>query len=190
MQLIENAITEYVKRSTCYASFLSSPDNRIDCDELSLYPLTRYVKAVSDRRGGRTIVLCATEDEARGLYESLSDTKDTPVIFIPSDGRTLYSEFLEKRVNYTRKKAQEKFMDSKKAIVILSLRSFSSPFLSPQSLKAFSYTLKCGEEIDVDALSSSLAESGYYRAESASEEGAFTLRGEIIDIYPFASEKK
>ncbi len=190
MQLIENAITEYVKRSTCYASFLSSPDNRIDCDELSLYPLTRYVKAVSDRRGGRTIVLCATEDEARGLYESLSDTKDTPVIFIPSDGRTLYSEFLEKKVNYTRKKAQEKFMDSKKAIVILSLRSFSSPFLSPQSLKAFSYTLKCGEEIDVDALSSSLAESGYYRAESASEEGAFTLRGEIIDIYPFASEKK
>ncbi len=190
MQLIENAISEYVKRSTCYTAFLENPERILDCDELSLYPLTRYIKCIASRRGGRTVVLAATEDEARGLYDSLSDVTDTSVIFIPSDGRTLYSEFLEKRVNYTRKKAQEKFIDSRKAIVILSLRSFCSPFLSSESLKSFSFTLKCGEDLDVDSFSSILAQSGYFRTQNALEEGTFTLRGEVVEIFPFASERR
>ncbi len=190
MQLIENAISEYVKRSTCYTAFLENPERILDCDELSLYPLTRYMKCIADRRGGRTIVLAATEDEARGLYDSLSDVTGISVIFIPSDGRTLYSEFLEKRVNYSRKKAQEKFLDAKKAIVILSLRSFCSPFLSLESLKSFSYTLKCGEDLDVDSFSETLVASGYFRSQNASEEGTFTLRGEVVEIFPFASERR
>ena len=190
MQLIENAISEYVKRSTCYTAFLENPERILDCDELSLYPLTRYMKCIADRRGGRTIVLAATEDEARGLYDSLSDVTGISVIFIPSDGRTLYSEFLEKRVNYSRKKSQEKFLDAKKAIVILSLRSFCSPFLSLESLKSFSYTLKCGEDLDVDSFSETLVASGYFRSQNASEEGTFTLRGEVVEIFPFASERR
>ena len=190
MQLIENAISEYVKRSTCYTAFLENPERKLDCDELSLYPLTRYIRCIASRRGGRTIALAATEDEARGLFDSLSDVTDIPVIFIPSDGRTLYSEFLEKRVNYSRKKAEERFLDARKAIVILSLRSFCSPFLSAESLKAFSFTLKCGEDLDVDSFSSTLVASGYFRSQNASEEGTFTLRGEVVEIFPFASEKR
>ncbi len=190
MQQIEDVVLEYIRKSSAYKAFLSSPDTLIDVDSLMYYPLIRFIKAVSDKRGGRTVVLTATEDEAKNIAESLSQDKNTSVIFIPSDGRTLYSEFIEKRINYSRKKAQEKFMDAKHTVVVLSLRSFLTPFLSMESLLSFSYTLKCGEELDVDSFSTLLIESGYYRSQNSSEEGTFTLRGEVIEIFPFAGDKR
>ncbi len=190
MQQIETVVSEYIRKSTAYKAFLASPGSVIDCDSLSFYPLTRYIKAVAEKRGGRTVVLCATEDEAKTVYDGLVDIEGIPVIFIPSDGRSLYSDIIEKRINFSRKKAQEKFMDSGKTIVVMSLRSFSSPFISPESLESFSYTLISGSDLDVDSFSSLLVSSGYYRSQNASEEGTFTLRGEVIEIFPFAGERK
>ncbi len=190
MQHIEDVVSEYIRKSSAYKAFLTNPDTLLEVDSIAYYPLSRFIKAVSDKRGGRLIVLTATEDEAKNIYESLSEDKNLPLVFIPSDGRTLYSEFIEKRINYSRKKAQEKFIDSKKACVVLSLRSFLSPFLSPESLSSFSYTLKCGEEFELDTFSALLTSSGYYRSQNSSEEGSYTLRGEVIEIFPFASERK
>ncbi len=190
MQQIENVVSEYIRKSSAYKAFINNQDTVLHCDSLLFYPLISFIKALSDKRGGRTVVITATEDEAKNVTEGLSSLSSLPVIHIPSDGMVFYSTIIDGKINYSRKKAQEKFMESPRAVVVLSLRSFSSPFLSPESLSLFSYPLKCGEELDVDSFSSLLTESGYYRAQNSLEEGTFTLRGEILEIHPFASERE
>ncbi len=187
---IETTVLDYIKKSSAYKAYIEKPSSVIDADSLSLYPLSRFIKALSDRRKGRVVVVSPTEDEARGIYEDLSDISDRAVILIPSDGRTLYSEEAGSIPNYARRREEERFIDTEKSITLLSLRSFTSPFLSEKTLSRFSCTLKCGEEIDEDKLSSLLAGSGYYRSAAAAEEGTYTLRGEIIEICPFSSDRK
>ena len=187
--LLENAILEYIKSSQAYKTYLNNSDQVIECDELDYYPLTEFIKLCADKRGGRTIVICPTEDEAKALYETLSSVKGYPVIFIPSDGRMLYSEFIEKKVNCNRKKSEERFIESKKALAVLSLRSFVSPFLSEKALSSYSFTLSSGDTLDVEKFSSLLASSGYYRVNEAREEGTFAIKGEVIEVFPLSSEK-
>ncbi len=189
MQQIENVVLDYIRKSTLYKAYSASPLSLFNADSIFGYPLVELIKAVSDKRGGRTIVITSTEDEAKRISESFPQL-GYPIIYIPSDGRAFYSEYIEKSINFKRKKAQEKFLSSKRALVIMSLRSFSSPFLSFSSLSSFSYTLKCGEDLDVDAFSKTLVSGGYYRSDNISEEGTFNLRGEIIEIYPFALDRR
>ncbi len=191
MQQIEDVVLDYIRKSTAYKAYSLSPDTLIDCDSLMYYPLSLFIKLIAEKRKGRTVVITSTEDEAKELYESLeSNISSLPLILIPSDGRRLYSEYIEKKISYPRKVEQERMMEHKKALVIMSLRSFCSPFLSLESLSSFSYTLSSGDTLDTDAFSSVLVESGYYRSDNALEEGSFTLRGEVVEIYPFASKVK
>lgn len=187
--LFENAVLDYINNCQAYKAYRENQNRVFDCDELDYYPLSILVKLVAEKRGGRTVAILATEDEAYSFYESLKEIKSLPVLFVPSDGRMLYFEFIEKKINSSRKKAQERFSTLNKAIVVLSLRSFVSPFLSPNALSRYSYELKCGNDLDVDSLCSLLVENGYFRVSEAKEEGSFAVKGEVIEIFPFSSEK-
>merc|ERR1712138_269266 len=48
--------------------------------------------------------------------------------------------------------------------------------------------LKIGDEINLSKLSTRLSESGYIKTNNIDQEGTWTRRGDIIDIYPVSSE--
>lgn len=186
---LENTIIDYIKNSSGYKAFLSNQNTVIDADTLTLYPLSRFVKSISDKRGGRVIVITPTEDSAKLLFEDLADVNDTTLLYVPSDGRQLYSEFEENRTSLNRKKSQEKFLSQRKGISIFSLRSFLSPFISPNTLDKYNLTLSCSDELDTERLASTLINAGYFRSPSATDEGTFSIKGEVVEVFPFSSDK-
>ncbi len=186
---LETLVAEYIRKSPVYKAYAKNPDALYEADGLDFYPLSRALILLSDKRAGRLFVVVATEESAKAIKEDLSDVTDRPVIYLPSDGKLLYSKYSSTRSEYERKNALESVDEMKRGIVIVSLRSFVFPFLSRNTLKDNTLTLKKGDKFDVDRFSSILSESGYIRVpNNCSEEGTYSLRGEVMDIYPFSQD--
>lgn len=186
---LETLVAEYIRKSSVYKAYQKNPDALYEADGLDFYPLSRALILLSDKRAGRLFVVVATEESAKAIKEDLSDVTDRPVVYLPSDGKLLYSKYSSTRSEYERKNALESVDEMKRGIVIVSLRSFVFPFLSKKTLKDNTLVLKKGDKFDVDRFSSILSESGYIRVpNNCSEEGTYSLRGEVMDIYPFSQD--
>ena len=183
----QNIVTDYIKRSSTFQSFKDGRGRIIRADGLDFYPLSRAVRIISGKRRGRVFVITATEDYARSLCSDLSDLDDIPVVMLPSDGKQLYSSYSASPSEYEQKNALDAISDMKDGIVVVSLRAFVSPLLSPQSLERYSLRLKPGDPFDPQSIGSQLADAGYFRSPSCYEEGSFSIRGEVMDIFPFSS---
>ncbi len=184
----QNIVTDYIKRSSAFQSFKDGRGRMIRADGLDFYPLSRAARIISGKRRGRVFVITATEDYARSLCSDLSDLDDIPVVMLPSDGKQLYSSYSASPSEYEQKNALDAISDMKEGIVVVSLRAFVSPLLSPQSLERYSLRLRPGDPFDPQSIGSQLADAGYFRSPSCYEEGSFSIRGEVMDIFPFAAD--
>ncbi len=186
---LNKLVTEYIKKSSAYKAYLSNDRALINADSLDYYPLSIATKLWVDKRGGRLFAILPTEDGAKALFESLSDVSDIPVLYLPTDGKLLYSEYTQTRSEFERRKALDDMNSIKRGIVVASIRAFSSPFLSQNSADKLSLNLKLKDEFDVMAIADRLSSSGYYRTPNCYEVGTFSLRGEVLDIYPYSHDE-
>ena len=185
----EKIVFDFIRQSSAYKAFVKNQDAPISADSIDFYPLSALIRCIAEKRGGRVFAIVPTDDYALSLMEDLKGVENCPVIHLPSDGKQLYSEFSSSKSEMARMKAQERMEGARKAIVVASLRSFTSPLLSSSSISDMTVTLKAGETIDRDDLSSVLVENGYFRTSQCTEEGSFSFRGEVMDIYPYGFEK-
>ncbi len=82
-----------------------------------------------------------------------------------------------------------KVLNSHEPITIISSVSAIAQVLPPtEYLSDFSEIISVDKEIDIDALSLRLVSSGYQKADLVTTQGAFSLKGNIIDIFPASQE--
>ncbi len=60
--------------------------------------------------------------------------------------------------------------------------------VSPERLRLCTTTLAVGEEIDRDDLARQLTEAGYVRVDMVDGVGHYSMRGDIVDVYPASTE--
>ena len=78
--------------------------------------------------------------------------------------------------------------DNENIAIIATERSLQ-PHLPPVDfLKTNCIKLKVGDELNIANLSVELSECGYIKSSNIDQEGTWTRRGDIIDIYPVSSE--
>lgn len=184
----QDIVADYIKRSRVFIDFKDGRGRIIRADGLDYYPLSRAVRYIAGRRRGRVFVIASTEEFAKSLITDLSDSDDIPAVMIPSDGKQLYSSYTASASEYEQKSALDTLSEMKHGIAVISLRAFVSPMLSPESLEHYSLKLKPGDPFDPQAIGAELADAGYFRSPSCYEEGSFSIRGEVMDVFPFASE--
>ena len=74
-------------------------------------------------------------------------------------------------------------------IAIIATERSLQPHLPPfEYLKSKCIKLNLSDEININELSHKLSECGYIKSTSVDQEGTWTRRGDIIDIYPVSSE--
>lgn len=185
---LKNLVTEYIKKSSAYKAYISNDKALLKADGLDYYPLSIATKLWADKRAGRLIVILPTEDSAKSVFEDLDFVSDMSVVYLPTDGKLLYSEYTQTRSEFDRRVALDDFNSMKRGIVVTSLRAFVSPILSIESSEKLSLTLKVKQEFDVMNIAQILSDSGYYRTPNCYEVGTFSLRGEVLDIYPYSSD--
>ncbi len=147
------------------------------------------------------LVVASSGEQARVLYKemcffynnsgALQEAQEPPVFFFPSLETHPYENVLSHSdVSAARLWTLYRLYDSPApAIVVTSIRAVAQRLLPAEILLDACSTIRCGDSIDRDHLCALLAESGYTRASMVQDRGDFSIRGEIIDIFPAGYDK-
>ncbi|HHT39967.1 MAG: transcription-repair coupling factor [Acholeplasmatales bacterium] len=152
---------------------------------LSLYLKEQFLK------GDQTIfVVLPNLALTEKLYDLLFNLLPEDVLFYPED------EFLTSLLNLSLEAfkieriatIKELLKEEKKIVVLNDVAAFKKVSAKKSFKKAF-ITLKEGDDIDLNQLIKSLVDNGYKREYTVLNQGEFSMRGSIVDIYPFSSNE-
>ncbi len=130
--------------------------------------------------------------QAAFFERELNDICKYPVLMYPASEISPYEQVLSSPDNIA---AQMEVLyrlvgndEYQQYIVIIPARALMQRVLDKQTLLDHTFTLKVGEEIDRDTLAQKLIARGYTRESTVTLRGEFSIRGDIVDIYPSAFE--
>lgn len=185
-------LSKYLKASDLYRAFIRSCDYPFKCFGIDGLPLLRLAGMMmeSNRVKGNIFIVCPTEDAARQMFnDSKAALPSTPVLNFPSNSKVFYSGFDGSASDIAQLNALRAIDGAHGLLVIVSLRSFVSLLPSRAFLQDKQLVLKKGGRFEPSSLAETLAEAGYVRTASTSVPGEFSLRGEVMDIFPKGEEQ-
>jgi len=185
--------------------------------ELALFPeLKRFIGAVRKARGSRTVsagnlwgssqalvlsalvthaqgpwvVVTSSDAEAESFLDDLA-TFGAEGVWFPAreEGRQSFGtdlELVRQRLQLAQRLAGP--AERRPPLIVASLLSLLQPVPSPRDLERDFLTLQINQRLNAEELLERLVLGGYVRQPLAERPGEISLRGEILDIYPFASE--
>ena len=129
-------------------------------------------------------VVASTDAEAAGVAEDLA-AFGIELLHIPSRGEA-DADGVRRRLQAAQQLSAP--AERRPRVVVASLLSALEPLPSPREVESKWLHLQVGAQLDLEALLARLVEAGFARTPLAEKPGEASLRGEILDIYPFASE--
>lgn len=93
------------------------------------------------------------------------------------------SVVMNEEIEMMRASAVNSLLERKDTIVVCSVASIYGQ-TDPQEYRDLSFTLHVGEPFDVKAISAKLIAGQYKRNDYSLEPASFSLRGDVLDIYP------
>jgi transcription-repair coupling factor (superfamily II helicase) len=130
------------------------------------------------------VYIARDELEAEEVYESLRSVADEGLFFpdvdvVPFSNVLPSSDKLSDRVQTLYRLRQ-----GGRRIVVTTLESFMRKLPPVHSLEKSTLSVGVNDTLDRESLSDKLSKMGYTREHKASEPGSFSVRGDIVDIYP------
>jgi transcription-repair coupling factor (superfamily II helicase) len=168
---------------------ISSSDREIHIEGVAAPLLSILIHQISLNVKGNLWVIFSTFDEARGTIQDL-ETFGYSSLYYPSTSKQLYAPLIEGSVNTVEQMMilHESQQHESRHTIISTLRSFCAPTLTMSSFDKSRVALTVGQEIEADSLSQQLVASSYDRVPKTSVPGEFSIRGEVIDIFPVDAE--
>lgn len=193
-------VQSYIKTSPAYKAF-HAEERSVTIQGLEGYPLSEFLRLVARKVKGRVWVICPTEDSAlqllkdSGVDPSPSLVMQTPLggqemrtLYLPGNGRKLYSPFQADNVEYEQLSRLSSIQEMKSGLIITHLRPFVAPVVLPTALEQSSLQIKKGSAFDSTNIAQLLTNAGYVHTVTTTTMGEFSLRGEVLDVFPFESE--
>ncbi len=92
------------------------------------------------------------------------------------------------QVRELRLEAFEALYKGRRAVVVSTVSAFLERFQSPQSLHREVVTLRAGDDLNPAAFREAVGSLGFREEPAVQDIGDFSVRGEILDIYPFMAD--
>ena len=181
-------LQSYIKKSDAFKAFARNRKDNILVEGLDGFPLFQCAHMMAASVPGITWLICPTEEIARVLYTNSDMVQGLPVMLLPSSGRVLYSPWEGSTKEYEQIRCLGAVASSQRALVITSIRAICSPVPKKGAIDASSMTFKVGQELDTMEVAKRLAEGNYFRNSNTTMPGEFTIRGEVLDIFPYGAD--
>ncbi len=186
-------LKNYFKDSPLYKNFLSNYKKNEEIkisntnDEVSLLFLISLFEDQEDN----LLIVTPNLFKAQKLYDNLMNLIHTDQLsffpqdeFITTEMLAMSTEFKLERINTIRK-----IVENKKSIIITNTTGYIK-YLTPKSKwETALLKYKIGDIINVNSLIRTLINFGYKRESAVENQGDFSIKGGIIDIYPLNEEK-
>jgi transcription-repair coupling factor (superfamily II helicase) len=160
--------------------------------EVNLTGLTDAAKSlvlsVLSHETKRPIFLVVQDNHTGARYhQELSNLSRFPVYVYPSSEVSPYEQVLSSPDNIAAQLEVLRHCNERPSepfIAVVSARALTQRVLSPQTLTDSCLRLKIGESIDTNELARRLTNLGYSRESLVTLRGEFSVRGDIVDIFP------
>ena len=144
-------------------------------------------EAADDASGGSTLVVTPTEQEAELVADDLRLFASLPVIELPWWGTLPYARQAPLPAVFGRRAdALVRLASGERCLAVAPLRALLTPTPEPSHLLAHTIRFRTGHEIDPVRTAETLAAVGYLRVPRVTVHGEFSVKGEVIDVFPFA----
>lgn len=168
---------------------LVSPGDRLCIEGASGAGKSLLVAALARRSAGPTLVIAHNEEHATRLFDDLTalfgSDDSAEVLRYPSITETLYDGMPPDRSTLAdRLAALGRLARGEPTIVVASVSAVLHLTVPKDVLKAGLHEVRVGDVVERDALALDLVSLGYERSELVSEVGQFSVRGDIIDLFP------
>ncbi|MBO4393520.1 MAG: transcription-repair coupling factor, partial [Spirochaetales bacterium] len=185
-------LQSYIKRSEAFKAFARNRLACIEVEGLDGFPLFQCALLMAQSIDSVTWVICPTEEVAKVLYTNLDmaqgKSDSLPVFLLGTSGRVLYSPWEGSAKEYEQIRCLGGIASSQKAMVVTSIRAICSPVPKKSALDASSLHFKVGQEVDTMDVAERLTKGNYFRTSNTTMPGEFTIRGEVLDIFPYGAE--
>ena len=140
---------------------------------------------------GRTVlVIAADEDRAEQWRDDLQAIAGSQVVrYFPAWDADLYDRRSpDIEITGLRVEAAMRLEQQQPSIIVAPAKALLTPLIPPDAMELASLHLKKGDEEPPDDVASHLIDCGFERVATVDGLGQFSMRGGILDIYPFGSE--
>ena len=136
------------------------------------------------------IVVAADAQQAIRFYQELVNLSRVPVFLYPASEISPYEQVVSSSdIIAGQMEVMEHFLSgqgTKPCVVVLTVKALTQRVLPPEVLQENSLSIKINDKLNSLELARLLSELGYTRSHTVSMRGEFSIRGDIIDIYPSA----
>ena len=148
--------------------------------------------ALSQRRGASLLVVVPTLEEA-GRWTALLELMGwSQASLYPTSEGSPYEPFdPTSEITWGQLQVLSDLLGEANAAswaIVATERCLQPHLPPPDVLKTKTRTLRKGDEVDLEALGETLAQLGYERVTTIEQEGSWSRRGDIVDIFPVSSE--
>ncbi len=135
------------------------------------------------------LYIAPTENQAREKYRILRRFIDDIVYFPAEESHFYFSEAYSLYDLQERDTALKIALEKKPIFAVCSFESLLKKLPSPETFSSNSLTLKKMDEVDFNTLINQLTDFGYERSDITENVGQFSVRGEIIDVFPLSETR-
>ena len=174
-------LTDLLKKGNFTENYLTSVRQGVPSAVFGVpESLKRYLYSATE---GKVVVIEKDHVSALATKKAIEDFSGRKTVYIPAKHDTLTSfKAQSKDVLFDRIIAEKNIADAE--VVVLSLESATQLF----SNRIGDLTLKKGEEHERSELVSKIVSLGYKRAERTESKATFSVRGDVLDVFPIDSE--
>ena len=158
-------------------------EKNISAFKLSLGARTILSCELSSQVFGRTAYICADSFLAKKAFNQISCLTKDAVFLPPACDALSYRDVVSSENYVPRLAALFAISQNPNAVVVTCAEAVAGLYPLPIEFKNASINLKVKESVDLHELTKRLINAGYKKALSANQEGDFSVRGDILDIF-------
>ena len=141
---------------------------------------------IAGESGRALMVITSSQARARGLYEDLSYFSKLPVLLLPEDDRFFLSYDAKSHGDLEgRLGAMIRLSRGEPCIVIAAAQSALKKLMPSELFRRQRLVLEAGEVYALSGLKALLGKMGYEKTERVEAKGQYSLRGDILDVFPY-----
>ena len=189
-----NSLISYISNSQIITELVKRIKNN---NELNIIGSSRYAKSIIlnsiAKKENKDILLISPNEEIAykwyGYFDSI-DNKNV-LYYPPSENLPYASINKSKETEYSQLSVISKIIKKERQdinIIITTERSLQPHLIKENIFKDNIFSIIKGSELEIKELTTKLVLLGYSKENMTSQEGSWSRRGEIIDIYPVNNE--
>lgn len=158
------------------------------CTGLTLNTSALLTSALYNKKEEYYIVVCSNEYKANVLYDKVTDVLgyENVNLYVMDDFAAIEALVVSPELKQERLSTLISILERKPKIIITHVGALLRPLLSLKRFSGAVINLKVGNELDVKTIVSKLSQAGYIRVHTTVTQGEFSIRGEVIDVFPCA----